>query len=218
MKAAMIFDMDGTLFQTNRILEASLHDTFQLLRDEEMWEGDTPLETYREIMGVPLSKVWKTLLPLHPFHIHERVNEVFQDKLIQNILGGMGALYPHTEDLLAYLCKRGFPIFVASNGYPRYLQTIVEYYALDRWILSCYSIEEIDSEEKGELIRKVKEDHYLSHGIVIGDRGSDFKGAKENEFLSIGCAFDFSQENELQDADIVVGDLIEIRDYLEKVK
>ncbi|KPL58767.1 HAD family hydrolase [Rossellomorea vietnamensis] len=218
MKAAMIFDMDGTLFQTDRILEASLHDTFQILRDEEMWEGDTPLETYRGIMGVPLTEAWRTLLPIHPTYVHERVNEEFQDKLIENLLGGMGALYPHAEDLLSYLCKRGFPIFVASNGYPRYLQTIVEYYALDRWISSCYSIVDIDSEDKGELIRRVKEDHHLSHGIVIGDRRSDFKGAEENEFLSIGCAFDFSQENELHEADVVVGDLIEIRDYLEKVK
>ncbi|MGG3912971.1 HAD family hydrolase [Rossellomorea vietnamensis] len=218
MKAAMIFDMDGTLFQTDRILETSLQDTFQLLRDEDKWEGDAPIETYREIMGVPLSDVWKTLLPMHPIHVHERVNELFQDKLIQNIMGGMGALYPHTEDLLAYLTERGFPIFVASNGNPRYLEAIVDYYSLDRWILSCYSIDDVDSEDKGELIRKVKEDHDLSHGIVIGDRRSDFKGAEANEFLSIGCAFEFSQENELQEADVVVGDLIEIRDYLEKMK
>lgn len=218
MKAAMIFDMDGTLFQTDRILEASLQDTFQLLRDEDKWEGDAPIETYREIMGVPLSDVWKTLLPMHPIHVHERVNELFQDKLIQNIMGGMGALYPHTEDLLAYLTERGFPIFVASNGNPRYLEAIVDYYSLDRWILSCYSIDDVDSEDKGELIRKVKEDHDLSHGIVIGDRRSDFKGAEANEFLSIGCDFEFSQENELQEADVVVGDLIEIRDYLVKMK
>lgn len=218
MKAAMIFDMDGTLFQTDRILGTSLQDTFQLLRDEDKWEGDAPIETYREIMGVPLSDVWKTLLPMHPIHVHERVNELFQDKLIQNIMGGMGALYPHTEDLLAYLTERGFPIFVASNGNPRYLEAIVDYYSLDRWILSCYSIDDVDSEDKGELIRKVKEDHDLSHGIVIGDRRSDFKGAEANEFLSIGCNFEFSQENELQEADVVVGDLIEIRDYLEKMK
>ena len=218
MKAAMIFDMDGTLFQTNRILEASLQDTFQLLRDVDMWKGDPPLEAYNEMMGVPLSVVWKTLLPHHPTHVHGKVNEVFHDKLIQNILRGMGALYPHTEELLSYLFERGYPIFVASNGYPHYLKTIIEYYKLDRWISSYYSIQDIDSEDKGELIRKVKEDHDLTHGVVIGDRRSDFKGAEANHFLSIGCAFDFSQEKELLDADIVVDDLLEIREYLEKVK
>ncbi|WP_374056744.1 HAD hydrolase-like protein [Rossellomorea sp. FM04394] len=218
MKAAMIFDMDGTLFQTNRILEASLHDTFQLLRDEGMWKGDTPLEVYREIMGVPLSVVWKTLLPHHPLHIHGKVNEVFQEKLIENIQKGKGALYPHSEEILTYLTGRGFPVFVASNGYPHYLKAIVKYFRLNQWILDCYSIQEIQSDDKGELIRKIKEDHNLTHGIVIGDRLSDFKGAELNQFLSIGCAFDFSQEKELREADIVVKDLLEVKKYLEEMK
>lgn len=218
MKAAMIFDMDGTLFQTDRILEASLHDTFQLLRDEGMWKGNTPLEIYREIMGVPLSVVWKTLLPHHSLHEHGKVNDVFHQKLIDHIQKGNGALYPHTEELLTYLFGRGFPIFVASNGYPQYLKTIVEYFHLDQWILDCYSIQEIHSDDKGELIRKIKEDHNLTHGVVIGDRLSDFKGAEANHFLSIGCAFDFSKEKELSEADIVVEDLLEVKEYLEEMK
>ncbi|MCA1058994.1 HAD hydrolase-like protein [Rossellomorea aquimaris] len=218
MKAAMIFDMDGTIFQTNRILEASLHDTFEILREEGKWKDETPIEAYREIMGVPLSVVWETLLPDHPNDVHGNVNKVFQDKLIHNIQGGKGALYPHTEALLSYLKERGYPIFVASNGYPHYLHAIVEYYSLDRWVTSIYSIQEIESDDKGDLIKKVKEDHQLTHGVVIGDRASDFKGAAVNHFLSIGCAFDFSQEEELLEADIVIRDLLEIRDYLEEVK
>ncbi|WRP08601.1 HAD hydrolase-like protein [Rossellomorea aquimaris] len=218
MKAAMIFDMDGTLFQTNRILEASLHDTFQRLRDEGIWKEETPLEIYREIMGVPLSIVWKTLLPHHPLHIHGKVNDVFHERLIENIQKGNGALYPHTEEVLAYLSGRGFPIFVASNGYPQYLKTIVEYFHLDQWILDCYSIQEIQSNDKGELIRRIKEEHNLTYGVVIGDRLSDFKGAEVNQFLSIGCAFDFSQERELSEADIVVKDLLEVKEYLDEMK
>jgi phosphoglycolate phosphatase len=218
MKAAMIFDMNGTLFQTNRILGASIQQTFQKLRDEEMWEGEPPLESYREKKGHPLSVGWESHLSHHPIHVQGKMNDAFQDILIQNILSGMGALYHNAEVLLSYLDDRGFPIFVASNGYPHYLQTIMEYYSLDRWISSCYSIQDIESEDKGELIRKVKEDHNLTHGVVIGDSRSDFKGAEKNHFLSIGCAFDFSQEKELLEADIVVSDLMEIRDYLEKVK
>jgi phosphoglycolate phosphatase len=53
---------------------------------------------------------------------------------------------------------------------------------------------------------------------VIGDRLSDFKGAEANHFLSIGCAFDFSQEKELSEADIVVEDLLEVKEYLEEMK
>lgn len=45
-----IFDMDGTLFQTNLILTPALEETFQMLRDKGLWEGETPLERYEAIM------------------------------------------------------------------------------------------------------------------------------------------------------------------------
>ncbi|UII58175.1 HAD hydrolase-like protein (plasmid) [Cytobacillus spongiae] len=217
MKAAMIFDMDGTLFQTNQILEESLQDTFQLLRDKGMWNGETPVEAYRAIMGVPLYVVWETLIPHHPVHVHTEVNDLFQTLLIENIYRGKGKLYPHTVEILTYLSERGFRIFVASNGYPHYLKAIVEYYQLDQWIENCYSIQEIKSNDKGKLIQRIKEEHDLSYGVVIGDRLSDFEGARANDLLSIGCAFDFSQEIELREADIVVEDLMEIKEYLEEM-
>ncbi len=52
MKAAVIFDMDGTLFQTNTILEVALEQTFHTLREKGEWSGPAPLQTYQSIMGV----------------------------------------------------------------------------------------------------------------------------------------------------------------------
>ena len=43
--------MDGTLFQTDKILELSLDDTFDHLRSLQLWDTVTPIEKYREIMG-----------------------------------------------------------------------------------------------------------------------------------------------------------------------
>lgn len=65
MLQALIFDMDGTLFQTDKILELSLDDTFNHLRSLQLWDVETPIDKYREIMGVPLPKVWEALLPDH---------------------------------------------------------------------------------------------------------------------------------------------------------
>nr|WP_242637736.1 MULTISPECIES: hypothetical protein [Bacillaceae] len=65
MPQSLIFDMDGTLFQTDKILELSLDDTFEHLRSMKKWDSVSPIDKYREIMGVPLPKVWETLLPNH---------------------------------------------------------------------------------------------------------------------------------------------------------
>ncbi|WP_414478594.1 hypothetical protein [Peribacillus frigoritolerans] len=47
MSKAIIFDMDGTLFQTNLILEPALEETFDVLRKENLWDTKTPIEQYR---------------------------------------------------------------------------------------------------------------------------------------------------------------------------
>lgn len=44
MTKAFIFDMDGTLFQTNLILEPALDATFDVLRTKGLWQGETPLK------------------------------------------------------------------------------------------------------------------------------------------------------------------------------
>jgi len=62
-----------------------------------------------------------------------------------------------------------------------------------------------------EIIKR----HGITNGMVIGDRLSDIQAAKQNNLHSIGCRFDFSQENELAQADFVIDDLMEIRDVVQ---
>ncbi|MCH7322645.1 HAD hydrolase-like protein [Solibacillus sp. MA9] len=203
MNIAIIFDMDGTLFQTNRILEPALEVTFQQLREMELWEGITPIEKYRDIMGVPLTVVWETLCPQHTDEMRENTNRIFQSALIKLIENGNGALYEGIEYTLEKL-EQDYPLFIASNGQTAYLQAIVEYYQLSRWIKGVYSIDRIASGNKSELVALVIKEHSIKQGFVIGDRASDIKAAADNQLTSIGVDFDFAQENELQKADFVV--------------
>lgn len=211
---AVIFDMDGTLFQTDRILELSLKDTFARLESEGLWEGAPPIEKYRDIMGVPLPKVWETLLPLHSEEVRERVDEHFLEVLVDNIQGGKGELYPHVKETLAGLKGHGLKLFIASNGLPAYLESIVKYYKLDRWLDATYSIEHVDSLFKSDLVHMICRKHGIKSGAVVGDRLSDITAAKDNGLLAIGCRFEFSQEHELKLADTIIEDLNELNQII----
>ncbi|MGE7109867.1 NIF family HAD-type phosphatase [Lysinibacillus sp. NPDC047702] len=206
MTKAIIFDMDGTLFQTNLILEPALAATFDVLRDKGVWQGDTPIEKYREIMGVPLPVVWETLCPMHSLAIREESNALFHVKLIEQIRNNKGALYPNAEQTLTALAEH-YKIYIASNGQKEYLQAIVETYQLERFIKGTYSIQSIASGHKSDLVRKVIVENSIQQGAVVGDRSSDIQAAHDNQLLSIGVRFDFAQEKELQRADIVIDDL-----------
>lgn len=155
MQKALIFDMDGTLFQTDRILELSLDDTFNYLRTQGKWEGETPIEKYREIMGVPLPKVWETLLPDHSIDVRKQTDVYFLERLIENINNGKGALYPHVKEVFSYLKKNNWSIFIASNGLKEYLKAIVRYYHLDNWVTETFSIQQIKSLNKSDLVQDI---------------------------------------------------------------
>ncbi|MDR6550182.1 HAD hydrolase-like protein [Paenibacillus qinlingensis] len=218
MTQAIIFDMDGTLFQTDLILEISLEDAFDHLRSLELWEEETPIEKYREIMGVPLPKVWETLLPNHTIEVREQMDSYFLERLIENIRSGKGALYPNVTEVFTYLLENNYSIFIASNGLFRYLDAIVNYYSLNHWVSETCSIQQIDTLNKSDLVHRILVKYGITQGAVVGDRLSDIRAAKDNGLIAIGCNFDFAREDELSHADIVINDLIELKTIVSKMK
>ncbi|MCM3585709.1 HAD hydrolase-like protein [Mesobacillus maritimus] len=217
MLQSLIFDMDGTLFQTDRILELSLDDTFNHLRSLNLWDANTPIDQYREIMGVPLPKVWETLLPNHSKEERKQTDAYFLERLIENINSGKGALYPNVKEVFTYLKENNYAIYIASNGLVEYLKAIVSYYQLDHWVTETFSIQQIQTLDKGDLVKKIIKKYDLTNAAVVGDRLSDLNAAKDNGLFAIGCKFDFAQEDELAQADFVIDDLMELKTILSKI-
>ena len=211
---AVIFDMDGTLFQTGTVLEQSLEEAFAVLRERGDWQGAAPIEAYQKIMGVPLPAVWKALLPGKSDDTKREIDVYFLERLIANISEGKGELYPDVRRVFAELSTQGYRIFIASNGLVRYLAAIVEYYGLGEWVTETFSIEQAATLDKGELVRMIIEKYGVTEGAVVGDRLSDIRAAKANGLLAVGCRFDFAQEQELQQADAVIDGLGELINVL----
>ncbi|MDM5194028.1 NIF family HAD-type phosphatase [Bacillus hominis] len=218
MLQALIFDMDGTLFQTDKILELSLDDTFDHLRSLQLWDTITPINKYREIMGVPLPKVWEALLPDHSNEVRKQTDAYFLERLIENIKSGKGALYPNVKEVFNYLKESGCSIYIASNGLTEYLQAIVSYYDLDQWVTETFSIEQIQSLNKSDLVKSILKKYDIKEAVVVGDRLSDINAAKDNGLIAIGCNFDFAQEEELAHADLVINDLMKLKGILPELK
>ncbi|MDE4085397.1 HAD hydrolase-like protein [Planococcus maritimus] len=215
---AIIFDMDGTLFQTDTILEQSLEEAFVVLRERGDWQGAAPIEAYRNIMGVPLPAVWEALLPGKSDETKREMDAYFLERLIVNINEGKGVLYPDVTEVFAGLSAEGYQMFIASNGLVRYLAAIVEYFGLNEWVKETFSIEQAESSDKAELVRMIIEKYDVTEGAVVGDRLSDIRAAKANGLLAVGCRFDFAQEQELKEADLVIDGLKELTDVLKQAQ
>ncbi|MGF9740652.1 HAD family hydrolase [Priestia megaterium] len=217
MLQSLIFDMDGTLFQTDKILEMSLDDTFNHLRTLNQWDMSTPINKYREIMGVPLPKVWEALLPTHSDEIRKYTDEYFLKRLVENIRNGKGALYPNVKEIFSFLKENNCSVYIASNGLKEYLEAIVDYYELNNWVTETFSIQQIQTLDKGDLVKTIIKKYDIKSAAVVGDRLSDINAAKDNNLLAVGCNFDFAQADELAQADVVIDDLIELKTIVLKI-
>ncbi len=169
-------------------------------------------------MGVPLPKVWETLLPNHSNEVREQTDAYFLERLIENIRNGKGALYPNVKEVFSYLKENNCSIYIASNGLTEYLKAIVSYYDLDNWVTETFSIQQIESLNKSDLVQSIIKKFGITNGAVVGDRLSDINAAKENGLVSIGCNFDFAQEGELSQADMVINHLVELQTILPRLR
>lgn len=211
MKKSVIFDMDGTLFQTEKILEESLNQTLSQLDQLQIHYIDNPVEKYKELMGVPLDEVWMNLLTNPLDENIQKANEVFQRSLISCIQSGKGMLYESVEEVLEYIKSKQYDIFIASNGDVEYLKAIYEKYHLGQYIKNVHSINEIESSSKVDLIRHIIKEENTNPEFIVGDRMSDFRAGQENDIKVIGCRFYFSKEEELKEANYIIDSLRDLK-------
>ncbi|PEO31804.1 HAD family hydrolase, partial [Bacillus wiedmannii] len=135
-----------------------------------------------------------------------------------NIKSGKGALYPNVKEVFTYIKENNCSIYIASNGLTEYLRAIVSYYSLDQWVTETFSIEQINSLNKSDLVKSILNKYEIKEAAVVGDRLSDINAAKDNGLIAIGCNFDFAQEDELAQADLVIDDLMELKGILPTVQ
>ncbi|MEH7530212.1 HAD family hydrolase, partial [Priestia megaterium] len=169
------------------------------------------------IMGVPLPKVWEALLPTHSDEIRKYTDEYFLKRLVENIRNGKGALYPNVKEIFSFLKENNCSVYIASNGLKEYLEAIVDYYELNNWVTETFSIQQIQTLDKGDLVKTIIKKYDIKSAAVVGDRLSDINAAKDNNLLAVGCNFDFAQADELAQADVVIDDLIELKTIVLKI-
>ncbi|RDE23644.1 HAD hydrolase-like protein [Parageobacillus thermoglucosidasius] len=215
---AMIFDMDGTLFQTETVLIPALHKTFERLRRAGEWQGGTPVEEYLRILGVPIPEVWRQLMPEADEEVRARAAAWFLDDIIAEIEQGNGRLYQDVLATLASLADQGIPLFVASNGRSRYLAAIWTAFQLERYFIDCYSLDRFSLPAKSALVKQLLNDYKIESAVMVGDRGSDIQAAKENGLWSIGCLFGFASAEELRGADVIIQQFSEIGPALREIE
>lgn len=209
---AFIFDMDGTLFETETILTGVHERIFRTLREEGLYtEPAPPIDKLLGCLGMLLEDIWQTIMPNSTDAARERADILMLQYEIEALEAGEGRLYPHVETTLEKLKARGHKLFVASNGLEHYVKEIAYHKGISGLFDGLYSAGEYKTASKNDLVALILRDHAIERGWMVGDRSSDVEAGKSNGLSVAGCVYAaYGRKEELNGADKLITDFREL--------
>lgn len=218
IRYAILFDMDGTLLQTEKLSTPAFQRTFDQLREKGLWDGKTPDESeITNILGMTIDQVWNKLLPEASEEAIEAADIFLLENEIQLIRERVTDLYPGVWDTLQDLHARGAALFIASNGQEAYIEALCEEYNLKPFLTDLYSAGRFRTRTKNDLVAKLLKDYQVEKAVMVGDRHSDVEAGTTNGLFTIGCDFGFAKPGELDGADVIITNFPQLLDHLPEI-
>lgn len=191
MKKGIIFDMDGTLWDSTDIVAKSWTDAVKEwgLPDKIITPDDM-----RGVMGLTMDKIAMALF--------SEIKGEEQTKLLdycckvenEYIIKFGGILYPDLEETWTTLKENGYHLYIVSNCQKGYIEAFLEHYGFDHYFedIECFGNNGL---KKGDNIKNVVLRNNLNHAIYVGDIQGDYDAAMEAGVEFIHAAYGFGRIN-----------------------
>ncbi|SHF09003.1 adenosylhomocysteine nucleosidase [Seinonella peptonophila] len=218
---AIIFDLDGTIYQTEKVAVPAFRATFEWLKDQGLYQGKIPADqVFEQQFGLTGAEFWSRLLPDANEEVRQLADQQLLKEEIKWINQGAGACYPGVVETLNKLKDQGYQLLIASNGLEAYVEHVLHSEEILSLFTGIYTASRYQTTSKTELVKRCLDDHHIQSGMMVGDRRSDIVAGKENYLLSIGCRYtgfrSFSALDELEQADHLIYEFPELLHVLER--
>lgn len=214
MKRALLFDFDGTLFDTGPgVLNCVVYAL------EHLGIHETDHQKLRKFMGPPLYDMFRELYGFDDALGHEAVRlyrERYQPTGIWEC-----APYPGIPELLKKLRDAGFLLAVATGKPTPSALRILERYEMDSLFdFVCGSEFDGTRSKKSEVVSAVLDQFRMTEhpeqALMIGDRKYDVIGARAVGVDCLGVRYGYGESGELESAGAtaIVDSVIDLEQYL----
>lgn len=199
----VIFDVDGTLLQTDLVTVPAVRTTFARFGLPVPEEAEI-----RSFFGRPVAEYDAWLVAQCPDHLGREVL-ITANALELALIGETGRLYPGARGVLDGLRDTGYALAVCSNGPDDYVNEFVRAYGLESHFAAVYS-RGARSFGKPEMVRQLRAEFPDLPTVVVGDRADDIEAAHANGAKAVAAMYGFGAAAELTAADELVATPLEI--------
>ncbi|MCC6699380.1 MAG: HAD family hydrolase [Candidatus Hydrogenedentes bacterium] len=209
-KALVIFDMDGTLFQTQSVTIPAVQDTLSGF-GLPVPEADA-IASY---IGRPVPEYHAWLASLCPPGLVAAVIAAADRREI-DLVREVGDVFPGVHSMLDRLRGEGYALAMSSNAPEDYFDAV-----LDTQVLRAYFHPALCRGArfagKVEIVGEILAQHATRLFAVVGDRKDDIESARAHGGRAIAVTYGFGSVADLENADAHVDCAAAIPDALTRV-
>lgn len=186
MKKGLIFDMDGTLWDSSANVAKSWTE---IIKNESSVRLEVTQQEIMGVMGKTMDVIADILFPY--LSKEERLNLLQRccDNENDFLRKHGGILYPELEETLIKL-KEKYNLYIVSNCQSGYIEAFLDYYGFDKYFkdIECYGN---NLKPKSQNIALIAKRNELDKAYYIGDIQGDYDATIEAGYDFIHAAYGF---------------------------
>lgn len=211
VKPTVLFDLDGTLLDT----EKGIHASYRAIFEKRGREFTKDMEI--EVLGPSLAQMFQKYFP------NENVDDLISEYRKHNneIFASVNAPMENAELLLKTLHEEGYHVGVVSTKLHQTVINNLKLYGLDGYVQDVIGKEDVlnDKPDPEGINKILKNNHWFRDELIyIGDSGTDIQAGKDAGAYTIGYYFNPEKKALLEKAEAneYITDLKEILTIIKK--
>jgi len=204
----IVFDMDGTLTATAQATEIAIKAISK--------KHDLPPITAADIRGAMglgglefHAKLFPTVAAERLPAIGADIDQLEEENVIRI---GKDILFPGVYDMLARLAAEKYPIFIASTGSARHVDSTLRATGIKHFFTAI----ECDEPQKRDMVNRLMRGGNPTEWMMVGDMFKDAEAARANHIFALGAGFGYLHADNAPLFDAVIQTPADIFTFLAK--